>query len=149
MIKNETVENRELIKEYPFLAVEKGNDKYSWYDDIPEGWKKAFGLQMVKELKDLLLLASKRDGVDWLREYEITDVKEKYGSLRWYALEPSCIIDEYEEWEEKYENLSYETCIECGAPADGHTMGWIVPLCSRCAKKHGWELAPEKTGNEP
>lgn len=149
MVSNDVAENRELIEKYPFLAIKGGDMEYSWYEDIPEGWRKAFGPQMVKELNDLLLLASERDGVDWTREYEIDDVKEKWGYLHWYASVPSCIYDEYTAWEDKYETLSYNTCIECGAPADGHTTGWIVPICSQCAKKHGWTLSQKKAGLEP
>ena len=58
MASNDITENRELIEKYPFLAIRDGETEYSWYEDIPEGWRKAFGPQMVKELNDLLLLAS-------------------------------------------------------------------------------------------
>lgn len=149
MANNDASENRELIEKYPFLAIKGGEAEHSWYEDIPDGWRKAFGPQMVKELSDLLLLASERDGVDWTHEYEIDDVKEKWGYLHWYASVPSCIYDEYAAWENKYETLSYNTCIECGAPADGHTAGWVVPICSQCAQKHGWTLSQKKTGLEP
>lgn len=148
MAKNDAVSNCELIEKYPFLAVEKGNYERSWYDSIPEGWRKAFGPQMLKELNDLLVLASERDGIDWTREYKIVDVKEKWGYLHWYASVPACIYDEYDEWEKKYETLSYNTCVECGANADGHTIGWVVPACSHCAQKHGWEFFPEKKGHK-
>ena len=149
MVSNDAAENRELIEKYPFLTIRDGETEYSWYEDIPDGWRKAFGSQMIKELNDLLILASKRDGIDWTREYEIDDIKEKWGYLHWYAAVPSCIYDEYTAWENKYETLSYNTCIECGAPADGYTIGWIVPVCSQCAKKHGWTLSQKKTGLEP
>lgn len=149
MLSSDALDTRKLIEAYPFLAVNEGDPEYSWFDDIPDGWKKTFGLQMIKELNDLLLLASEKDGIDWTREYKIDDVKEKWGYLHWYASVPECIYDEYREWEDKYEIISYNTCIECGAPAEGHTVGWIVPACSQCAKKHGWTLSQKKTGFEP
>ena len=64
MANNDASENRELVEKYPFLAIKGGEAEYSWYEDIPDGWRKAFGPQMVKELSDLLILASERDGVD-------------------------------------------------------------------------------------
>lgn len=59
MVSNNAAENRELIEKYPFLAIKDGDMEYSWYEDIPEGWRKAFGPQMIKELNDLLI---------WLRK---------------------------------------------------------------------------------
>ena len=54
---------------------------------------------------------------------------------------------------DKYEQLSYETCIICGKPAEYMTKGWIVPICRNCAeeKYKGWELAPIEgdDDNEP
>ena len=70
--------NRELVEKYPFLAIKDGDAEHSWYDSIPDGWRKAFGPQMIKELNDLLLLASERDGIDWTQKYKIDDVKEKW-----------------------------------------------------------------------
>lgn len=149
MTSRDTSGNREFVEKYPFLAIKDGDTEHSWYDSIPDGWRKAFGPQMIKELNDLLLLASERDGIDWTQKYKIDDVKEKWGCLHWYTSVPSCIYDEHAAWEEKYETISYNTCIECGAPADGHTTGWVVPICSQCAKKHELTLPKKKTGLEP
>ena len=33
---------------------------------------------------------------------------------------------------EKYENLSYHTCINCGKPATKISTGWICPYCDNC-----------------
>ena len=53
---------------------------------------------------------------------------------------------------DKYEQLSYKTCVICGKPAEYLTKGWIVPVCRNCAeeKYKGWELAPiEGDDDEP
>jgi hypothetical protein len=34
----------------------------------------------------------------------------------------------------KYEKLSYKTCIMCGKPAKYITEGWISPYCENCIK---------------
>ena len=47
---------------------------------MPEGWRKIFGIQMCKEIKRALL----EDGRKKLYKYRITQIKEKFGSLRWY-----------------------------------------------------------------
>lgn len=146
MTSSDITGNRRPTGEYPFLVIKDGDAEYSWYEDIPDGWRKAFGPQMIEELNGLLLIASKREGIDWMQKYEIIDIKEKWGYLHWDALAPSCIYDEYNEWKEKYKVLSHNTCIKCGASAGGYTIGWVVPICSRCAQEYGLALPWRKAG---
>ena len=51
----EIQENMQLVEEYTFLKpLDAGKDydySYTYLDDIPLGWKKAFGRQFCKELK--------------------------------------------------------------------------------------------------
>lgn len=95
---------------------------------MPEGWRKAFGLQMCREIKEELLKYNSLD------DYRITDIKEKYGSLRWYDSgypkdsKIGSII-------EKYEKLSEDICINCGKPAKYYTKGWINFICEDCKNK--------------
>jgi|LSQX01.2.fsa_nt_gb hypothetical protein len=99
----------------------------SWAENIPYGWHKAFGEQMIDELNTLL---EKYNHVD---NYKILQIKEKYGSIRWYDNGyPSEMDKEYWEWLNKYERLSLDTCITCGSPATHMTKGWILPKCDRC-----------------
>lgn len=48
------------------------NSEFTWFDDLPKGWRKAFGLQMVKELDQILRKANYQD------KYQITQIKEKW-----------------------------------------------------------------------
>lgn len=99
----------------------------SWEEDIPEGWYKAFGRAMINELNDILV---KHNFVD---EYRVVQIKEKYGSIRWYSNGiPAEMTDEYYEWLNKYEALSEDTCIKCGEKSTHMTTGWIMPLCDEC-----------------
>lgn len=105
-------------------------DDVSWEEEIPDGWYKAFGEQMIDELNNLLTKYCIED------KYKIIQIKEKYGSLRWYDNGiPQYLTDEYYEWLDKYEKLSIETCINCGKPATHMTKGWINPLCDDCDRK--------------
>ena len=145
--------NKKLCKQYPFLipwnrwsgylitectdGKKKGywpgnpdefptyNYSYTELDNMPIGWRKAFGLQMCQELKDELV---KCDDLD---RWRIVDLKEKYGSMRLYdngyksdSKIPDIIA--------KYEGLSARTCIICGKPATKITTGWISPFCDDC-----------------
>ena len=131
--------NKALLEKYPWLTpynvwtgkpLEDYNYEHTWADDIPEGWRLAFGDQMIEELDQLLRKYNFRD------EYRIVQIKEKFGGLRWYDDDgfPEEGYEEYRDWLCKYEDLSFKTCIDCGRPAIGFTKGWIVPLCRECMK---------------
>lgn len=95
---------------------------YTELDDMPNGWRKAFGIAMCKELKAQL----KKD--KFLYSYRITQIKEKYGTLHWYSNFTSVNIDKIIM---KYEYISKYTCIVCGEPATGFTPTeyWKAPYC--------------------
>ena len=130
--------NKALLEKYPWLTPynvwtgkldENYNYESTWADDIPDGWRLAFGDQMLEELNNLL----KKYGLE--DEYRIVQIKEKFGGLRWYDNgfhEEG--YEEYQTWLNKYEDLSFTTCIACGKPAIGYTKGWITPLCKDCMK---------------
>lgn len=96
---------------------------HSEIDAMDDGWFRAFGMQMLDELKAQL----KKEKM--LYKYRIMQIKEKYGDLRWYDAGSS---DEVFNIIQKYSDISYHTCITCGRPADYITSGYILPLC----KKH-------------
>lgn len=70
--------NIELIKKYPWLQLknvwtnEIVDDELIWFDDLPEGWRKSFGLQMIEELDQILRKANCQNN------YQIAQVKEKW-----------------------------------------------------------------------
>lgn len=124
--------NKELVKEYPFLLprnrwtgkpMEDYDYSFTELDDMPAGWRKAFGMQMLKELKEALVKANILD------KYRIAQIKEKYGELRWYDFGNT---EEGFKVISKYQELSNYTCIVCGKPATKVTTGWILPFCDNC-----------------
>lgn len=149
--------NKELIERYPFLIPRNAwtdkpidnynydNPSYTLLDDMPEGWRVAFGEQMCEEIREELLKAQERDPeggyhdingntIPYLKGYFPIQIKEKYGELRWYdngypvgSKIPS-IID-------KYAILSQKICFVCGKPAKWISTGWICPWCDNCKDK--------------
>ena len=93
---------------------------------IEKGWRKCFGIQMCKEIKQALL---DNGGRKALKAYRINDIKEKYGSLR---IDDSYGNKDVEKVIMKYEYISEHTCIKCGKPADYMTKGYILPYCNNC-----------------
>lgn len=151
-------ENRKLCERFPFLTPwnrfsgklitecmdgEKGYwpgspekiPEYDWsyteLDDMPDGWRKAFGMQMCEEIREALV----EDGD--LNRWRIEQLKEKYGSMRLYdngtkvGSRIPAIID-------KYERMSERICVSCGKPATRITKGWICPYCDDCCPDGGW-----------
>jgi hypothetical protein len=110
----------ELVEDYDY--------SYTLFDEIPHGWKMAFGLQLAEELREQLIKDK------FLYDFRFVQIKEKYGSLRLYnnGCSRECwnILD-------KYESLSLKTCIECGS-TEGVELtddGWILPLCTTCMEE--------------
>ena len=96
-------------------------------DDMPDGWRKAFGEKMCKEIMEELVA---HDLVD---KYRVTQIKEKYAELRWYDWNSTAKIQD--EIIPKYTELSRRTCILCGEPATKISLGWISPYCDKCAEE--------------
>ena len=138
--------NKYLCKRYPFLIPYHywtgkcmWENKHSWYytpkysytelDDMPDGWRKAFGIQMCEELREELIK------FNYLNKYRITQIKEKYGELRWYD-NGIPIGSKIYDIINKYSKLSTHICIHCGRPAEIiNNMGWYEPICDKCLEK--------------
>ena len=129
--------NIELIAQYPFLMPKYETNfdfSYSWLDDVLDGWRIAFADDMLKELKEELIR------LNYLNDYEIAQIKEKYGELRWYdygtPVDETTGINTIQEIIDKYTILSRKICIDCGKPARWVSKGWISPYCDECAHKY-------------
>lgn len=110
---------------------------YTELDSMPRGWRKAFGIEMCKEIKQVLL---EKGGRKLLCDYRIMDIKEKYGELRWYS---NWTFEELEKVIDKYANKSVVTCIECGEKAVWMTdwKDWASPYCDKCIPEYARERA--------
>lgn len=130
-------QNKMLIKQFPFLMprnvwTNKELEKYdySWtlLDDMPRGWKKAFGKLMCEDIMNELVSKNLVD------EYRIFEIKEKYGTLRWYD---NGGTEEIYKIIMKYEHISEFTCVECGkVNVPIINEGWIQPMCRSCYNRH-------------
>ena len=68
------------------------------------------------------------------RDFRVTQVKEKCGTIRFYTNKADYIIDEYID---EAEYASSNTCEECGTTETVIQMreGWCFTLCSRCTEE--------------
>lgn len=89
--------------------------------------KKKNVILMCEDIREELVRA------EYLDQYRITQIKEKYGTLCWYDF--GCTERMLRDIIPKYERLSARTCIRCGNPATKASTGWISPYCDTCAGK--------------
>lgn len=145
--KKQREKNKELCKRYPFLIPRsvwtdeiiwdmKWNGKkekaynYTLVDDFPDGWWRAFGIQLCEELREDLIKCN------YLYQFRFEQIKSKYGQLRAYT---GPLPKESNAWNiiEDYSKLSENICEHCGKP-DQHILnygGWIICLCENCYYK--------------
>ena len=132
--------NKKLIERYPFLVprdwetgeiADNYDNSYTMLDEMPDGWRLAFGTEMLEELREILV----RHNI--LHNYIVQQIKEKFGALRWYGKGVSAeTFEEHKAWLDKYSMESAYTCIGCGKPATRITTDYILPFCEECVKFH-------------
>lgn len=69
----------------------------------------------------------------------ITQVKEKYGGLRFYV---SSATDEVYNYIDFAESMSFRVCEMCGAPGEPRSDGWTKTLCDRHHRERYEESEP-------
>ena len=134
--------NAILIWRYPFLLCRnRFSDEacefdaspfdHSELDALPNGWLAAFGLEICEDLRTLLLSSSNRNAI---YEYRIEQIKEKFGTLRWYdGNVPQDVDEAVFALIEVYEGISSQVCIGCGSSNGiGCSGGWISHTCGEC-----------------
>jgi len=133
--------NKKLIKQYPWLLPRNvwtgkvlDNFDYSWHelDGLPDGWLKAFGKFLIKDMGELLKKAH------FEREYRIVQTKEKFGRACIYDNGvPKSIYEDFRHVIHTYETISENVCACCGRTDVFMTYsGWDYPLCKHCYETH-------------
>lgn len=101
------------------MKITKFKEYYKGCFPVGKGWR-----PLVEKLVDDIIKIDK--------EIEITQIKEKYGGLRFYIYggnkEIHNLID-------KAEAESYKICENCGVKENVTTEGgWLLTLCKKCKK---------------
>lgn len=121
--------NKSLIEKYPWVEIKNHSNydpypeheltedmryNWTWLDAMEPGWRLAFGEQMCEELQKEL------ERVDFVNEYCILEIKEKFGELRW-GTGGIPADSKLFEIAEKYEDMSLNYCMNCGKPNE-----WVL-----------------------
>lgn len=123
-----------------FLSIFHCIPTYTELDAMETGWRKRFGIQMCKDIRNQLirdyfeynfLKGFKKTFTFLLFDFRIMQLKEKYGELRLYTnwATPK-VFDIIEYYSEKSQHI----CFNCGKDADIVTSinSYRLPYCREC-----------------
>lgn len=110
---------KQLIELYPSIFTEM-----EFYFECGSGW-----FELLKECILGLKEVCEKKGY----EIKATQIKEKYGTLRFYT---DLCSEEMDKIIEKAEKKSAETCEYCGAFGSLRDDGWVRCLCDSCESIH-------------
>jgi len=134
------ITTEQLIQKYPkiFKQYEGNPGMVNWFG-VPDGW-----LPIIDKLCGSIQSYIDRytrytkEGPIKPAQVTCTQMKEKFGGLRFYAENTD---DHVEGMIMMAEYLCDHTCQECGSEENiGRTGGWITTLCQNCAgDNYNWK----------
>ena len=141
-----------LCTKYPKMMVNRNKDMKEtcmcWGFECGNGW-----FNILDQL-----MSNIQHHIDWnnqnfekgYKQYKqvaqvtLDQVKEKFGTLRFYYTGGDDAIDGMVRMAE---SMSGVTCEECSAPAQTHGPGWIRTICEPCETKRETERAEYAKSN--
>lgn len=119
----------EIITEYPELygipPFDPMKSLLCFGFECGKGW-----YPLLEELSKELSIEVKKSN---LKEFRVTQVKEKFGTLRFYADNGN---DKTRDLINDAESKSAKTCMTCGAEAAvRYNTGYVTCICDSCEKK--------------
>ena len=134
-----------LCEKYPKMMVNRNKNMQEtcmcWGFECGDGW-----FNILDKL-----MGNIQHHIDWKNRKEevvaqvtLDQVKEKFGTLRFYYSGGDDAIDGMVRMAE---SMSGVTCEECSAPAQTHGPGWIRTICEPCETKRETERAEYAKSN--
>lgn len=121
-----------LIKDFPelyrgvYLSIQENLMPFGF--ECSNGW-----FNLIYELSKKLDEIIKKNN---LKDVYASQVKEKFGTLRFYL---TCGTDEIFDLVDEYERKSGDICEDCGRPGSLKSRGtWLRTQCPECQEKNGY-----------
>ena len=125
--------DKKLVEAFPLLYGDRHASSRStamcWGFSCNDGWFDIIW-DMSSKLEPLLQKFH-NEYPDLESPPRASQVKEKFGGLRFYM---TSATDEMHDLIEEVEALSYRTCESCGEPGEERSGGWIQTLCDTCSE---------------
>lgn len=129
-----------LCKDFPHLFRDRNvsmmQTAFCWGFEHGDGWEKIIRSAAEKiepiivKMMDDAIKAKDEEALDYIPT--TSQVKEKYGTLRWYM---TCSTDEIDEIINEAEKKSETTCEQCGKKGKLRGDSWVYTACNDCHKK--------------
>lgn len=127
LIPRDPSDGHRLTDDKMFWDAISASDEYNFettlLDDLPAGWKKAFGESLCLYLKDALEQSGNFD------DYVVYNAGRRLGRLLWVD---NCNDDRVRSVIDRYADMSAETCCVCGERADVFSVSERMPYCRSC-----------------
>ena len=129
--------DKQLCEKYPELFINRNNkesrEPIAWGIDCGDGWYDIVDLlcaNIQHEVRNYSYDKSAEENSEF--QPRVSQIKEKFGSLRFYI---SGGNDRIRGMIAMAESLSFRTCEGCGLPGQKRAGGWIRVLCDSCEEK--------------
>ena len=130
--------DEELCKKYPEIFRDRHGDMSTtamcWGFECGDGWYNIIDAACAQIMNRAY--NNRLNNVKF-PEVVATQVKEKYGTLRFYYNGGDDYVDGVVSMAE---SMSERTCETCGAPGKLRQGGWYRTLCDEHAKEQGYDL---------
>jgi len=134
-----------LCEKYPKMMVNRNKNMQEtcmcWGFECGDGWFNILD-QLMGNIQHHIDWKNKKEEV--VAQVTLDQVKEKFGTLRFYYSGGDDAIDGMVRMAE---SMSGVTCEECSAPAQTHGPGWIRTICEPCETKRETERAQYAKSN--
>ena len=134
-----------LCEKYPKMMVNRDKPMQEtcmcWGFECGDGWFNILD-QLMGNIQHHIDWKNRKEEV--VAQVTLDQVKEKFGTLRFYYSGGDDAIDGMVRMAE---SMSGVTCEECSAPAQTHGPGWIRTICEPCETKRETERAQYAKSN--
>ena len=134
-----------LCEKYPKMMVNRDKSMMEtcmcWGFECGDGWFNILD-QLMGNIQHHIDWKNRKEEV--VAQVTLDQVKEKFGTLRFYYSGGDDAIDGMVRMAE---SMSGVTCEECSAPAQTHGPGWIRTICEPCETKRETERAQYAKSN--
>ena len=134
-----------LCEKYPKMMVNRNKNMQEtcmcWGFECGDGWFNILD-QLMGNIQHHIDWKNRKEEV--VAQVTLDQVKEKFGTLRFYYSGGDDAIDGMVRMAE---SMSGVTCEECSAPAHTHGPGWIRTICEPCETKRETERAEYAKSN--
>ena len=135
-------EDKALCQKYPKIFKNRDGSVQetcmAWGFECGSGWFDVIDI-LCHEIQHYVDWKSKDLSEEEKEDLQVvaTQVKEKFGTLRFYYGGGDDVI---EGMVMMAESLTHRTCEECGCPGERRGGGWIKTLCNKCDEERKIKL---------